>query len=185
MSAQVNIPADKAAMFTSATDEWPTPQAFFDRLHAEFRFTLDPCCTKATAKAGTFFTVHDNGLSRSWGGHRVFMNPPYGRNIGAWVGKAYSEARRGGAVIVVGLVPSRCDTRWWHEFVMLAQEIRFLRGRLAFGDAESCAPFPSCVVVWSGTEDASPTVSSMRAKPESLTTVQEGLFDGRPLDRLH
>lgn len=133
------------ALYSSATPEWPTPRAFFDMLDAEFIFTLDPCATPENAKCARFYTVDDDGLKQTWDGV-VWMNPPYGATIGRWIKKAFHEARRG--AVVVALVPARTDTRWWHDYVMKAAEIRLVRGRLKFGDATTGAPFPSAVVVF-------------------------------------
>ena len=131
--------------FSSKTDLWSTPQAFFDRLNFIYQFTLDPCANKENAKCSNYFTTEDDGLSQSWGGHRVFMNPPYGREIKNWMKKAYEESLNG--ALVVCLVPSRTDTAWWHDYAMEGR-IEFLRGRLKFGDAANSAPFPSAVVVF-------------------------------------
>jgi site-specific DNA-methyltransferase (adenine-specific) len=131
--------------FSSETVEWATPQEFYDKLNAEFRFTLDPCCTDETAKCLNYFTEADNGLAQDWRSERVFMNPPYGRVIGHWMKKAYDEAQRG--ALVVCLVPARTDTKWWHDYA-LRGEVRFVRGRLKFGGAKINAPFPSAVVVF-------------------------------------
>jgi site-specific DNA-methyltransferase (adenine-specific) len=99
--------------FSSETDLWSTPQDFFERLDDEFHFTLDPCATIDNAKCQRFFTVEDDGLAQNWDGERVFMNPPYGRGIGAWVKKAYESK-----ALVVCLLPARTDTRWWHDYVI-------------------------------------------------------------------
>lgn len=131
--------------FSSKTDEWPTPQEFFDALHAEFNFTLDPCATPENAKCAKFFTEQDNGLAQSWQGERVFMNPPYGRAIKDWMRKAAEEAKAG--ALVVCLVPARTDTEWWHEYA-LQGAVRFIRGRLKFGQSANSAPFPSAVIVF-------------------------------------
>jgi site-specific DNA-methyltransferase (adenine-specific) len=132
-------------LYSSATDEWATPRQFFDLLDAEFHFTLDPCATPENAKAPRFFTRESDRLKHSWPGS-VFMNPPYGRDIPKWMAKAYLESRRGS--LVVCLIPARTDTRYWHEFVMHADEIRFVRGRLRFEGGAHSAPFPSVVVVF-------------------------------------
>jgi len=132
--------------FSSATPEWYTPQDFFDRLNEEFSFTLDPCSTDENAKCEKHFTELDDGLSQSWHGESVFMNPPYGKTISAWMAKAYESCNRNGATVVC-LVPARTDTRWWHEYAMKG-EVRFIRGRLKFGGAETNAPFPSAVVIF-------------------------------------
>ena len=132
--------------FSSATDEWPTPSAFFRELVQEFGvFTLDPCCTPDSAKAAVFYTEAEDGLAQDWGTHLVFMNPPYGKAIGAWVKKAYDASQRGAKVVC--LVPARTDTAWWHDYAAKG-EVRFIRGRLKFGDAKNSAPFPSAVVVF-------------------------------------
>ena len=117
---------------------------FFDRLDAEFGFDLDVCASPENAKCTIYFTKEDDGLSRDWTGV-VWMNPPYGREIGRWLKKANESAKDNGATVVC-LVPARTDTNWWHEYV-IQHEVRFVRGRLKFGDAKNSAPFPSAVVV--------------------------------------
>ena len=133
-------------MYSSNDTTWSTPQDFFERLDNEFHFTLDPCCVPSTAKCSTYFTPEIDGLKQSWEGYTVFMNPPYGRKIGAWLEKAYNESLKG--TTVVCLIPSRTDTKYWHDFCMKAAEIRFVKGRLKFGNSTSSAPFPSAVVVF-------------------------------------
>jgi phage N-6-adenine-methyltransferase len=130
--------------FMAQTDQWSTPQKFFDALNTEFRFTLDVCADGSNAKCDTYFTAEQDGLAQEWGA-RCWMNPPYGREIGKWMKKAYESSLSG--VLVVCLVPARTDTRWWHEYAMRG-EIRFIRGRLKFGDAVFSAPFPSAVVIF-------------------------------------
>ncbi len=134
--------------FSSASDEWSTPQTFFDVLNDEFGFTLDVCATETNAKCKRYFTREEDGLKQPWGSNRCWMNPPYGRQIGAWMAKADAEASTG--ALVVCLVPARTDTGWWHDYAAKADEIRFVRGRLRFGDATNAAPFPSAVVVFRG-----------------------------------
>ena len=87
-------------MFSSKTPEWETPQSLFDRLDERWNFTLDPCCTEETAKCKTYFTEADDGLSQDWQGHRVFMNPPYGRGMNVWLEKAYREGLKKDTVVV-------------------------------------------------------------------------------------
>ncbi len=131
-------------LFSSASDEWETPQELFDQLNEEFHFDLDPCATPQNAKCAQFFTKKENGLKQDWFG-TVFMNPPYGREIKQWVQKAYEEA--GKRCTVVCLLPARTDTSWFHDYC-LKGEIRFLRGRLKFGNAKNSAPFPSMIVIF-------------------------------------
>jgi len=130
--------------FSSQTNEWATPQDFFDKLNKEFNFTLDPCATQDNAKCSKFYTQEDDGLKQSWDNEVVFCNPPYGREIGKWVGKA-STAMGG---VVVMLIPARTDTRYFHEYIYGKAEIRFLKGRLKFGGSKNSAPFPSMIVIF-------------------------------------
>lgn len=104
------------AMFTSKTNEWATPQAFFDELDKEFNFTLDPCATPQNAKCARYFTKEIDGLSQSWRGEIVFCNPPYGRDLSKWVAKAYTETLSG-ATLVVMLIPARTDTSYFHDYI--------------------------------------------------------------------
>ena len=136
-------------MFSSANEVWATPQDFFDKLNEEFQFTLDPCATADNHKCARFFTVQDDGLKQDWGGgDPVFCNPPYGRNVtGTWVKKAYEESRKPNTVVVC-LLPSRTDTQWFHDFILGKAEIRFVKGRLKFGDGSNSAPFPSLVAIY-------------------------------------
>jgi phage N-6-adenine-methyltransferase len=130
--------------FSSKTDDWATPQDFFDELDKEFRFTLDPCADDLNHKCKKYFTREDDGLSQDWSGHRLFMNPPYGREIGKWVKKA-SEVAGG---VVVCLLPARTDTRWFHDYIYGKSEVRFIKGRLKFGGSKNSAPFPSMIVIF-------------------------------------
>lgn len=136
------------ALYTSNTDEWATPQEFFDKLNAEFHFTLDPCALPTNAKCAKYYTPQDNGLSQNWGGEIVFCNPPYGRAIYDWVRKCSEESKKPNTT-VVALIPARTDTRYFHEYIYnKAREVRFVRGRLKFGNSKNSAPFPSMVVVF-------------------------------------
>lgn len=134
-------------LFSSNSDEWATPQALFDELNQEFHFNLDPCANESNHKCERYFTREEDGLKKTWGGARVFCNPPYGREIGDWVRKCYEESRKPDTLVVM-LIPARTDTKYFHEYIYHhAREIRFLRGRLHFNDAGP-APFPSMIVVF-------------------------------------
>ena len=146
-----------ASLFKSTTDDWGTPQSLFDELHEEFAFDLDPCSSHENHKCPIYFTLAEDGLAQPW--HRpdapyhrsrVFMNPPYGRQIGKWVKKAYDEVACGNAELVVCLLPSRTDTKWFQDYCLRAgaENIRFIRGRLKFGEAKDAAPFPSAIVIF-------------------------------------
>lgn len=132
-------------MFSSRTCEWETPQDLFDSLNAVYGFDVDVCATPQNAKCRKFYTVEQDGLSQEWHG-TCWMNPPYGRGIGAWVRKAY-ETAESGAGTVVCLLPARTDTAWWHDYCMKGK-IEFIRGRLKFGGCANSAPFPSAIVTF-------------------------------------
>lgn len=142
-----------SGLTSSNTDEWATPQALFDELNGTFHFTLDPCATPENAKCAKFYTKEQDGLRQDWGGEVIWCNPPYGREIGKWVQKCAEH--RGVAVM---LIPARTDTRWWHSYIDKNPDahVYFIKGRLKFGNAKSCAPFPSAIVVytnWSQHDD--------------------------------
>lgn len=157
----------RSVHFLSQSNEWRTPVGVFDDLNAEFEFDYDPC------------PLHDgglisDGLLADWG-QVTFCNPPYSQ-IKDWVRKGYQEWQQGKTVVF--LIPSRTDTAWWHDFCMKATEIRFLRGRLRFGDATTSAPFPSCVVVFLGDaairEDAGADACSGGTSPGLFPQKEEG-----------
>lgn len=137
-------------MFTSTTDMWETPQEFFDKWNAIYNFDLDVCAIPENAKCEQYFTPEQDALQQEWKG-ACWMNPPYGREIGRWVKKAYESATKNGATVVC-LLPARTDTAWWHDYCMRGY-ITFIRGRLKFGGNRNSAPFPSAVVVFNGIRD--------------------------------
>lgn len=134
---------------------WCTPQKFFDELNKEFNFVLDVAADEKSAKCSLYYTSEINGLLQSWDcGGAVFCNPPYGREIGKWVKKAYMEAAKINYPIVL-LIPARTDTSYFHDYIYGKAEIRFIRGRLRFGNdqgiAADPAPFPSMIVIYNKT----------------------------------
>lgn len=133
-------------LFSKKSDEWETPIDVFKTLDSEFHFNLDPCSTSENAKCEDYFTAAQDGLKQDWGGRRVFVNPPYSR-IADWVKKAYQESLKPNTVVVL-LIPSRTDTKYFHNYIYHRSEIRFLKGRLKFGDSKNSAPFPSMVVIF-------------------------------------
>lgn len=133
-------------LYSSKSEEWATPQYLFDELDKEFHFTLDPCCTHENAKCEKHFTVVEDGLKQDWTGETVFCNPPYGRKLPRWIEKCAKSA--GDGTTVVMLIPARTDTKAFHEYIYGKAEIRFIKGRLAFGDSKTSAPFPSMVVIF-------------------------------------
>lgn len=139
---------DLKGLFLSKNMEWETPQSFFNELNNEFHFTLDCCALPHNAKCERFFTPEEDGLSQDWEGERVFCNPPYGRTIYNWIHKCSIESKKPNT-LVVALIPSRTDTKYFHEFIYKkAKEIRFVKGRLKFSNSKQLAPFPSMVVIF-------------------------------------
>lgn len=148
---------------SSESAEWETPQELFDKLDAEYHFDVDVCATQENAKCARYYTREDDGLKQEWHG-TCWMNPPYGRDIQKWMEKAYTESRVNGATVVC-LVPSRTDTRWWHEYAMRGK-IQFLRGRIKFGQSKNAAPFPSAIVVF-GDNDKQEARTHVRVEEQS------------------
>lgn len=123
--------------FSSQRLDWQTPKDVYDKLNDEFNFDFDPCPTNHTF----------DGLTVEWKNSN-FVNPPYGREIGKWLAKGYMEYGLGNTVVF--LIPSRTDTRWWHDYCMKATEIRFIKGRLKFDGWNTNAPFPSALIIFKG-----------------------------------
>ena len=143
------------AALSSAHSAWATPPDLLERLYEALgsEFDLDPCspgALQSRVQATRHLVEADNGLAHAWRG-RVFMNPPYGRGlISAWTAKARLETETKRADLVIGLVPARTDTRWWHADVVGNAAVWLLRGRLSFGDGTNPAPFPSALALWGG-----------------------------------
>ena len=154
--------------FSSRTDQWSTPQWLFDLLDSEFDIEWDVCATAANAKCERYYTPEMDGLKQTWRGV-CFMNPPYGKEIARWIEKAYQSSLLGATVVC--LIPARTDTTYWHRFVTKAHEIRFLKGRVRFGDSASGAPFPSAIVVFKPGQHERPKVRFV-----DLGEVQKSLF---------
>jgi len=131
----------KRVLFSSKSTEHPTPTDLYAELDREFSFNFDPCPLGGdTDGRATLFC--------SWRGKRVFCNPPYGPELPKFLQRAHE------AELAVFLIPARTDTRWFHEIVLPgAREIRFIRGRLKFGNAKWCAPFPSMIVIFRSESD--------------------------------
>ena len=148
-------------MFSSKSNDWATPQSFFDKLDRIYGpFTLDAAASADNYKVANHYTEADNALSQDWSGNRVFLNPPYGRNLKDWVKKAYEEGQKNDTTVVM-LIPARTDTKYWHDYVMWADEIRFVRGRIKFGDETNSAPFPSAVVVFRQSAYPTPRITGI------------------------
>lgn len=135
--------------FSSKTDQWATPQEFFDKLNAIHHFELDACADKENAKCKSYITKEEDSFKIYWSllAKSIWMNPPYGREISKWMRKAYEESLEGCKVVC--LVPARTDTIWWFDYAMKGK-IEFIKGRLKFGGNKNSAPFPSAIVIFEG-----------------------------------
>lgn len=156
---------------------WATPQELFDKLNGEFDFILDVCALDSNKKCPWFFGPDTNGLSVNWWtGHEpraIWMNPPYGRTIGMWMRKAYESSLAGQTVVC--LIPNRSNAPWWHDYVMRAREIRFIKHKVAFDvpnpEQEKGVPFWGSVIAvfgpWASSEP--PKVSTyLQPKHEAV-----------------
>lgn len=138
---------NNGTIYSSKTDMWATPIELFKMLDMEFHFTLDPCCTHENAKCHKHYTKEEDGLIQDWSGETVFCNPPYGRELKKWVKKCAEESVKPGTTVVM-LVPSRTDTEWFQKYVYRHAELRFIRGRIKFGDGKNHTPFASMIVIF-------------------------------------
>ena len=144
-----------SGMRTSLDSTWTTPRDYFDKVNAEFNFTLDAAALSSSTLVPNNWYGPDHpdqsrrdALVRNWvedSTGSIWLNPPYGRVIKDWMRKANAVANGGGTVVC--LVPARTDTAWWHDYCIDAYEIRFIRGRLKFGNQPNSAPFPSALVI--------------------------------------
>jgi phage N-6-adenine-methyltransferase len=181
-----------SVLFSKKGDEWETPKSLFNKLNEEFDFVIDAACTTDNMLCPYGFThewlledtVLSDALKRDWTKQHdvkgnlmenphIFLNPPYSK-IGAFLKKAYEESEKG--AVVVCLIPCRCDTKYWHNYVMKAKEIRFIIGRVKFANRTlpswnadgnfklSSAPFPSAAVVFQKHNQWVPTIRSMEWK---------------------
>jgi phage N-6-adenine-methyltransferase len=128
--------------FSSGNDCWETPKELFDRLNDEFEFSTDVCAELQNKKVDHYFSPEDDGLAQEWTGI-CWCNPPYS-DCACWIRKAYETSRNG--TVAVCLIPARTDTRYWHDYVMKADEVRLVKGRVKFVGGRASAPFPSAIV---------------------------------------
>jgi site-specific DNA-methyltransferase (adenine-specific) len=137
-------------------DDWETPPYFFQLLDDEFHFTLDPCASDQNHKCPRYYTEQDDGLSKSWAGETVFVNPPFNQKE-PWLKKCYLESMQPNTTVVL-LVPAAPDSDVWHKYVMgeRTDEIRLCMGRVNFiwpvlledGKKRNGSKFPLAVVVF-------------------------------------
>ena len=140
-----------------SSDRWQTPKYFFKLLDEKFKFTLDPCTdTDNWLGCDKYFTKEQNGLKQDWKGERVFVNPPFSqikdkKDRKGWVWKCYNEGIKENTLVVM-IIPPRTDTKYWHDYIMKANEIWFCKGRVNFlqkGEKpENGSTFPLAVIVF-------------------------------------
>lgn len=136
-------------MKTAITDKWATPPHIIHDVIAKYGpIDLDPAADEGNAVAPRFYDIEMNGLEQPWNANLVFVNPPYGRVLLDWTKKALEEYDSGRSKKIVMLYPSRTCTRWFHLLYERTDvTIRFIKGRLKYGDGSSPAPFPSILII--------------------------------------
>ncbi len=136
---------------SSGKVEYSTPWPLFRQLDDLIGpFSLDAAASAENAKCANFITKEENSLTVDWSSRspnkKVWLNPPYDRDLHLWLAKAYEQSRKG--VTTAVLVFVRPDTRWWRDRAMKASQIIFITGRVKFGGSTTNAPYPSCVLVY-------------------------------------
>lgn len=161
-----------AGMMTSDSGEWYTPPEVVAAVVAAMgAIDLDPCADPGRAIPATaHFVQDDDGLSQPWRG-RVYMNPPYGREIGDWTEKLVTEFEYRNVAEAVALVPGRIDTVWYRGLTERASAtVCHVAGRLRFSEADP-APFPSVAVHLGDDPDA--FVAAFRSLGRSWRVLPE------------
>lgn len=157
----MNMTLNKA-LFSSKRFDYITPKWLYEKLNAEFHFDLDPCTSEDNPlDTKYFFTEKDDGLKKDWCfANSVFINPPYGRDVGDWAKKASISAKSNPDQTIVMLIAGRTDTKWFHDFIYDVNKdqfrpnvkVRFLKGRVRFElKSEGIKPnpaFPSIIVIF-------------------------------------
>ena len=155
----------------NSKDYWETPQYFFNLLNSEFVFTLDPCSSEENHKCNKYYTEETNGLNKSWIGERVFVNPPFS-NLKEWSEKCYKESLNGITTIVM-ILPTRSDTKYWHDYIMKAYEIRLCYGRVNFllngVKPKSSVNFPLSIAIFKAHNNPTPILTTYYHKGEIAT----------------
>lgn len=146
-------------------DERQTPKALFDFLHSHFEFTLDAAATSHNALCPTYYTKQDESLIQSWANHVVWCNPPFTKKL-AFVQKALTSALFYKSTVVM-LLPSSTGARWFCDYVLHANEIWFIKGRLKFAPMNNPAPFDCCLAIYLPHEvSLMPRIKVLEQRPE-------------------
>lgn len=129
-------------MFTSAREDWETPDELYDKYNRRYHFTVDVCADEKNHKCARYFTKDQDGLKQNWDGERCWCNPPYGKAVAEFVKKAVESK-----ALTVMLIPARTDTMWFHTYIYMRYPVEFIKGRITFKGAKHNAPFPSMIVI--------------------------------------
>lgn len=140
----------KDLAFRSELQNWRTPDWLFETLNAYFKFDCDVCANDSNYLCENYYTSENSCFDNPWGKIN-FMNPPYSRGMNKFIERAYLQWKDHNRM-TVALLPSRTDTKWFHDYIYGKAHIFFMRGRLRFNDQPNPAPFPSMIVFW-GVED--------------------------------
>ena len=139
-----------APMMSSAKQDWETPENVLELVRKFFggQIGCDPCTTEANPTKALSYCAfgHQDGLACSWQGNdKVFMNPPYSRELPKWIAKACRERAGYYGCEIITLTPARTDTRWFRQLEKHSDAICFWHGRMKFKGAKDAAPFPTCL----------------------------------------
>jgi site-specific DNA-methyltransferase (adenine-specific) len=155
-------------------NEWYTPKPLFNQIENKLnlKFTLDPCATKESAKCEKYYTKENDGLSKSWKGETVFINPPYSKDLQPlFIKKAFEEAKDFNTKCVL-LIPVRADTKIWHNYIFkYATKVLFIKGRIKFQCLEKgmivykeVGRFASAIVLFDGYSESSITLETFKQR---------------------
>ncbi len=127
------------SLFSSKKHDYETPEHFFNQLNSIFKFKIDLAADHENRKVEKYLSIKDNSLEdpwlfKGWG----WLNPPYGRDLKKWFAKASVSKSK-----IIILSPARTDTSYFHDYIVSADCLLFIRGRLVFDGCASSAPFPS------------------------------------------
>lgn len=170
---------NKSVYMSSNSNEWETPQDFFNALDEIYHFRLDAAASAENHKCPVYFDEEKDALALPWTGYGpVWVNPPYGRQIDKWVAKAAEESKSGATIVM--LIPARTETRYWHDYIFgnPNAQVTFIRGRLKFSNAKASAPFPSAVVVFRPSLSSTISVDGCEISPGRIDPLlrQEHLY---------
>lgn len=117
---------------------WSTPIALFQSLHAQYRFTMDGASEPGN---GLLHKASTQERPLPWNGERVFCNPPWS-NIGPFIELAAT------ADLAVLLVPARTNCKWFHRALDLGAYPHFFKPKPKFEGAKHVSPVDVLLLVF-------------------------------------